>query len=188
MIRIFRITILGLLLAACSLGGIRPAAAPTTGATAGARTPAAGAASPAAPGLPSTGYVNACTLVTAEDASHVLGIDFSGPTSSWQMHPGEPFSDCQYTSGSKDVRVGVFRWPSPSPAQASFKAQLQLARSDPSFSTLPDTGDLAYQKGNGVYFLKDMFVANLLVDDGPDGQVNREKAAGLAKTAASRLP
>ncbi len=139
--------------------------------------------------LPSTGYVDACALVSAGEASRVTGVSFDRPAYSSQMHPGEPFTECQYLSGTRQVRVSAFRYAGPSTAIDALKAQASLWQGESGFALIPGLGDLGFQNRNGAYFVKDYYVVDVLVfyDTDLTAQANRDMAISLAQIAASRL-
>ncbi len=118
-----------------------------------------------------------------------MGTDFAAPAYSAQMHPGEPFTECQYASASKQVRVSAFRYAGPLTAMDSFKAQIQLWQGEKNFRLVKGLGDMGFQDRNGAYFVKDYYIVNVLVFFSPDltAQVNRDKAVQLAEISAGRL-
>ncbi len=155
--------------------------APTLAAASSAAAPTPGA------GLAVTGAVDACSLVTAQEAGDALGASIGGPAS---RQAKGIVSSCQYTAGGMMVSVTALHFPGVSEAAAFFQSELTNAKSDSTLSPVSGLGEQAYQAANGVVVMQHGTVMMINVFFNPDvtAQVNREKAISLAEAAVKRLP
>jgi hypothetical protein len=149
----------------------------------GTQSAAEGPAPQSSPPPPATGAIDACALITSEEARAALGKPVGEPVRS----DFSPVYSCTYATSDGLENVAVTAAVYEDAAQAGEAYQLALTING--YDELAGIGDRAYR---GVVFditvLTGAYELSVDVTQSVDKDVQVQKASDLARTALTRMP